>query len=163
MAGPTGSGGSGFSPEEITVSAGDVSNGYITLTNTPADASKIDEARKALTANSKKMEALEKKRKHQEELLAKAREMQANANALADEISRSNARLADKRKALEDLGEVRFSADEYQSVREAYDKLADKHEEFLRLQERQGQLGSLKSDLRELSESVTRKAAFRLR
>ncbi len=121
------------------------------------DVSKMEAAQAALAINAKKFEALEKKKRRQDELLARAGQMEAGVSALENGIARAKAKLADKKKSVEAMGEVRFSAEEYETVREAHERLSQKHEEYVRLHERQKQLDGMKRDLEETRESIGRR------
>lgn len=121
------------------------------------DASEMATAKAELAASDRKLEAFEKKYRHNEELMVKARNAETGMKALTDEIARANAKLEDKTKEIVKMGELRFSPDEYQRVRHTFEKLARKHEELVRLQEKKGQLSSAERDLGELRESIAKR------
>lgn len=123
------------------------------------DMAKMKTAQADLEACGKRLEALDKKHRHSEELMAKARDAEVATKALMDEVARTSAKLEDRAKEIGKIGELRFSPEEHRRVREAFDKLALKHEQFLRLQEKTGQLANARRELEELRESVAKRAS----
>jgi exonuclease SbcC len=83
------------------------------------DSATMKAAQADLAACDKRIEALDKKHRHSEELMAKARDAEVATKALTDEVTRTNAKLEDRAKEIGKIGELRFSPGEYRRVREA--------------------------------------------
>ncbi|UCE91744.1 MAG: SMC family ATPase [Methanobacteriota archaeon] len=124
-----------------------------------ADAKGIDAVQADLEASHRKLEALDRKLRHSEGLLAKATKAEAAIGALNDEIARAKARLEEKTSAADAIGELHFSPEQYRRIKDSHDKLAQEHEELVRLREKQGQLSGMRRDLEELRESLETKAS----
>lgn len=121
------------------------------------DVAGMEAAQSELAAGQKKLDALNRKLSHNDEMLQKATAALATIEALNGEISRAKARVEEKTADVDAIGEVQFSPEEYQKVRELHDKLALKHEELVRLQEKKNQLGSMRRDLEELRKSMEKR------
>jgi exonuclease SbcC len=115
-----------------------------------------EEVRSLMTALEGKAKALDRKTSHQEGRLAKARAAIAAITAREAELRRLEERLKARRLEVEELGDVRYSAEEHDAVKASIEKLRKDHDEFVKLKERQTQLAALKEELGALKGALTK-------
>ncbi|MCJ7464254.1 MAG: SMC family ATPase, partial [Thermoplasmata archaeon] len=80
-----------------------------------------------------KEEALKKKRTNLDQQLNKMRQAEASVRDKEGELAKVKDRLSKRRKSRTDLGEVRFSDQDYENVMREYERLKEAHEVYLEL------------------------------
>jgi len=109
-----------------------------------------------LSAVAKKDEALRKKRARLEEDLGKLRQLQASRKVKETELERMRNRLAQRTKALADLGHVTFSEGEYRKAKIEHERLRLAHDEYTKMR---GVMEQMEHNIREqasIRESIAR-------
>ena len=104
----------------------------------------IQEELKALES---RIVALDEELEHQEARTAKLKKDSARMESLEDELSRIKARREERVRAIDEIGDISYSAAKHAAAREAFDRLSAGHDEFLRLSETRNQLGRTRGDL----------------
>ena len=116
----------------------------------------MDRVRSENEALGRKMQALEKRKAHQQELLVEARKAEARLEVARAELAKRKEALAKQERALRGIGDVDFSAEEYERIGSDLQRLKVEHDEYIRLKGRKEQLAREKQDLRDLRESIAR-------
>lgn len=116
----------------------------------------MDRVRTEGEALSRKMQALEKRKAHQQELLVEARKAEAKAEGAKAELAKRTGALSRQERALSDVGEVDFSPEEYESVKASVQRLKAEHDEYIKLKGKKEQLARDREELRESKESIKR-------
>lgn len=94
---------------------------------------KIAQLESELRALANKDEALKKKKANLDQQLNKLRQTESSIRDKEGELAKVKDRLAMRRKSRTDLGEIRFSDQEFKSVLNEYERLKEAHEVYLEL------------------------------
>jgi exonuclease SbcC len=109
-----------------------------------------------LVALDKREDALRKKRSGLEQENAKRKQLETSVESAEKQLARTRERLAQKRKDLEAVGEVRFSEQDYAAAKAEHDRLKPMHDEFVRIKSVQEDLGRARHELGEVGESISK-------
>ena len=107
-----------------------------------------------LSAIDNRISALEKKVEHQEGRLADLLRKAAKREFLEDELMRTKEKRDQSAQAITAMGEVRYSLEEHEASKKAFENLNKGHEEYLRLKEMQNQHELTKADRAELRQAI---------
>ena len=105
-------------------------------------------------ALGRKMQALEKRKAHHQQLLIDARKAETKLEGARTELGKRKEALAKQERALKEVGEVDFSPEEYERIRASVQRLKVEHDEYIRLRGKKDQLARETDDLRALRESI---------
>jgi exonuclease SbcC len=111
----------------------------------------LEAERRALT---NKLEALGKKRLNLDQQLKKMNQLETAINGMESELEKVRVRLALRKKALSELGEVRFSDEEYTKVGMEHKRLKQVHDGYLELRSLKAQTEHYARDLEDASNAI---------
>jgi exonuclease SbcC len=123
------------------------------------DEKDLKELRSLMTALDGKAKALDKRTRHQEDRLSKAKTAIAAINARGAELRRLEERLKSRQLEMDELGDVRYSPEEHDSVKATMEKLRKDHDEFVKLKDRKVQLAATREELETLRAALTKNQA----
>lgn len=121
-----------------------------------AEAARLEAELKALTSRE---EALRKRKANLDQQLTRLRQAEASSREKAAELSRLRERLAQRRRALEEIGPVRFDEALYQKIKQEHDRLRQLHEELIGLRIVAGRAENDERELAGVRESIARCAS----
>ena len=107
-----------------------------------------------LNAIGKREEALRKRRQSLDQQLIKSKQLETSIEAMESELSRLRERMAKRKAELSELGQSKFSEDEYQDVLKEHASLKRAHDEYLELRSLKGQADGYHKDLDDIREAV---------
>ncbi len=116
----------------------------------------IDSLEAELRALHSKSEALRKRRVALDEDLARLKRAEASAEAAEAELARLRTKLSQRKKDLEAIGELRFSAEEYERVVRDHARLKASHDEYLKLRTVREHAEDYRRDIEHVRESTAR-------
>ncbi len=103
-----------------------------------------------------KEEALKKKRANLDQLLNKMRQAEASIRDKEGELAKVKVRLAKRRQGRTDLGEVRFSDQDYEAITREYGRLKVAHEGYLELRSLKTQSEHYARDIGDVRAAIKR-------
>lgn len=105
---------------------------------------------------SRKEEAVKKKKTRLEQELTKLRQQEVALSERSKELDKLMARVTQKRKALSELGEIKFDENEHKRIRAEFERLRSAHDEHTKLRSLREQNEQHIRDLDSLRDSIKR-------
>ncbi len=105
---------------------------------------------------SSKEEALKKRRAAIDKDVAALKHREASLESRETELARIRGRIVSRKKALEDVGEIRFSSQDYKLLVESFAKLKKSHDRFVELKALEKQREHYAKDLIDVRELIQR-------
>lgn len=117
---------------------------------------RISQMDSELKALANKEEALRKKRQNLDQQLTRIKQLEASVEGKEGELAKLRARIAQRKKHLAELGEIRFSDVEYESVAREHDSLKSAHDEYVELKGLRTQCEHYARELEDVRAAVKR-------
>jgi exonuclease SbcC len=107
----------------------------------------------------RKEDAVRKKRTRLEQDVRSLKQQEASLSERTRELEKNLSRVAERKKMLSEMGDIRYDENEYRKTREQYERLRTAHDEFTKLRSLSDQKEQYVRDLADVRESIKRYTA----